>query len=52
MSRNIGMEFGSEKCTLIMINSRERETIARQKLPNQVSIRKTRKKENSKHLGI
>ena len=38
-SQDIGMEFGSEKCVMLIIKKGKRKTMEGIKLPNQESIR-------------
>ena len=46
------MEFGIEKCAMLIMKSGKRETIEEIKLPNQENMRKLKEKENYKNLGI
>ena len=51
-SKNIGMEFGIEKCVLLIMKTRKRQITERIELPNQERIRMLGEKENYKYLGI
>ena len=42
------MEFGIEKCAMLIMKSGKRETVKRLELPNQKSIRTLGEKENYK----
>ena len=46
------MEFGIEKCTMLIRKSEKRKTKEGIELPNQGKIRTLGKKENYKYLGI
>ena len=46
------MEFDIENCAMLVMTSRERETVEGIKLPNQKRIRTLGMKENYKYLGI
>ena len=46
------MEFGIEKCTMLLMKSREREIAEGRELQNQENIRNLGEKENKKYLGI
>ena len=51
-SQDIGMEFGREKCTMLVMKSGKRHLTDRMKLPNQNKIRTHGEKETYKYLGI
>ena len=51
-SQNIGMEFGIEKCTMLVMKSGKRHMTKGVELPNQVVIRTLGEKETYKYLGI
>ena len=51
-TQDIGMEFGTEKCTMLIIKKEKRETMEGIELPDQESIRTIGEKENCKYLGI
>ena len=51
-SQDIGMEFGMEKCTKLIMKRGKREIIEGTELPNQESIRTLEEKNNYKYLGI
>ena len=51
-SQDIGMEFGIEKCTMLVMKSDKQQMTERVELPNQVVIRKFGEKETDKYLGI
>ena len=51
-SHDIGMEFGIEKCTVLVMKSGKRHLTDGMGLPNQVKIRTLREKETYKYLGI
>ena len=51
-SKNIGMEFGIEKCAMLTMKSGKRETIEGTELTNQENIKTLREKENNKYLRI
>ena len=51
-SQDIEMEFGINKCAMLIMKSRKRETTKRIELPNQESIRMFGEKENYKYLEI
>ena len=51
-SQDIGMEFGIEKCAMLVMKSGKWHLIDRMELPNQDKIRTLRKKEIHKYLGI
>ena len=46
------MEFGIEKCTLLIIKSRKSEKMEQLKLSNEENIRTLAEKENNKCLAI
>ena len=49
---NIGMEFGIQKCTMLVMTSGKRHMMEGVELPNQVEIRTLGEKEIYKYLGI
>ena len=51
-SQDVGMEFGFEKCSMLIIEEKKRETSEGIEQLNQESIRTLREKENNKYLGI
>ena len=51
-SQDIGMEFGIEKCTLLVMKSGKRHQPDGMELPNQNKIRTLGEKETCKYLGI
>ena len=51
-SQNIGMEFGIEKCTILLMKSGKRHMTEGVKLPSQVVIRSLGIKESYKSLAI
>ena len=51
-SQNIGMEFGIEKCAMLVMKSGKRHLANGMELLNQDKIRKLREKETKKYLGI
>ena len=51
-SQDIGMEFGIEKCTMLVMKSGKRHLIDRMELPNQDKIRTLEEKETYKYSGI
>ena len=51
-SQDIGMEFGIEKCTLLVIKSGKRHLTESMELPNQDKISSLGEKETYKYLGI
>ena len=51
-SQDIGMEFGIEKCAMLVIKSGKRLLTDGMELPNQDKIRTLGKKETYKYLGI
>ena len=51
-SQDIGMEFGIEKCDLLVMKSSKRHMMEGVELPNQVKIRTLGEKEIYKFLGI
>ena len=50
--QDIGMEFGIQKCTMLVMKSGKRHLMERVELPNQVVIRTPGEKETYKYLGI
>ena len=50
--QDIGMEFGIEKCAMLIIKSGKRHMTDGIELPNQEKIRTFRVKETYKYLGI
>ena len=50
--QDIGMEFGIEKCALLVMKSGKRRITDRMELPNQDKIRTLGEKETYKYLGI
>ena len=51
-SHDIGMEFGIEKCTMLIMKSWKRKTTKGIEQPNKERIRTLGEKENNKYLGI
>ena len=51
-SQDIGMEFGIEKCAMLVMKSAKRHLTDGMELPNQDKIRKLGEKETYKYLGI
>ena len=51
-SQDVGMEFGIEKCAMLIMKSGKRLMTEGILLPNQVVIRTLREKETNKYLGI
>ena len=51
-SQDIGMEFGIEKCVMLVMKSGKRHRTAWMELPNQDKIRTLRENETYKYLGI
>ena len=51
-SQNIGMEFGIEKCAMLVIKSGKRQQTVGMERPNQDKIRTLGEKETYKYLGI
>ena len=51
-SQKIGMEFGKEKCVMLMMRSGKRDMTEGIELPNQGKIRMRGEKETYKYLGI
>ena len=51
-SQDIGMEFGIEKCAMLVMKSGKRHMTDGMELPNQDKIRTLREKETYKYLGI
>ena len=51
-SQEIGMEFGIEKCAMLVMKSGERHRTDGMELPSQDKIRTLREKETYKYLGI
>ena len=50
--QDIGMEFGMEKCNMLIMKSGKRQMTEGTELPNQDKIRAIREKEPYKYLGI
>ena len=51
-SEDVGMKFGIEKSTMIIIKNRKSKTTVGTDLPNQEGIRTLGEKKNYKYLGI
>ena len=51
-SQNIGMEFGIEKCAMLVKKSGKQHITDRMELPNQAKIKMFREKETNKYLVI
>ena len=51
-SQDIGIEFGKEKCAMLVMKSVKRHITEGVELPNQVVIRTLREKETYKFFGI
>ena len=51
-SQDIGMEFGIEKCAMLVMKSGKRHVSDKMELPNQDEIRTLRENETYKYLGI
>ena len=51
-SQNIGMEFGIEKCAMLVMISSKRHITDGMELPNQDKIRTLEEKETYKYLGL
>ena len=51
-SQDIGLEFGLEKCAILVMKSGKRHTTEGVEVPNQVVIRILGEKEIYKYLGI
>ena len=51
-SKDIGMEFGKEKCAMLVIKSGKRHLTGGMELPNHDKIRKLGENETYKYLGI
>ena len=51
-SQDIGIKFGREKCTMLVMKSGERHMMEGFKLPNKVVIITLGEKETNKYLGI
>ena len=51
-SQDIGMEFGIEKCAMLVMKSGKRHLTERIDLPNQDKIRTLGENETYKYLGI
>ena len=51
-SQDIGMEFGREKCALLIMKNGKLHMTERLQLPNQEKIKTLREKETCKYLGI
>ena len=50
-SRDIGMEFGIEKCPMLVIKSGKRQLTGGMELPNQDKIKNARRKRDLQILG-
>ena len=50
--KDIEMEFGIEKCSMLIMKSGKRQQTNGMELPNQDKIRKLGEKETYEHLGI
>ena len=51
-SKDIGMEFGIEKCAILVMKSRKWQMMEGIELPNQEKMRMLREKETYKYFGI
>ena len=51
-SQNIGMEFGIEKCAMLVVKSDKQHITDRMELPNHDKIRTLREEETYKYFGI
>ena len=51
-SQDIGMEFGIEKCAMLIMKSRKRHMIDKRELPDHEKTRTLREKETCKYLGM
>ena len=51
-SQEIGMEFGIEKCSMLVMKSGKRHLTDEMELPNQDKIRTLEEKQTYKYLGI
>ena len=51
-SQDIGMEFGIEKCAMLVMKSGKQHLTDGMELPSQDKIRTLREKETYKYLGI
>ena len=51
-SEDMGMEFGIEKCAMLVMKNGKRHQIDGMKLPNQDKLRTPGEKETYKYLGI
>ena len=51
-SQDIGMEFGIEKCAMLVMKSSKRHLMDEMELPNQDKTRTFRGKETYKYLGV
>ena len=51
-AEDIGMEFGIEKCAMLVMKSGKRHLADGMELPNQDKIRSLEENENYKYLGI
>ena len=51
-SRDIGMEFGIEKCAMLVMKSGKRQLTDRTELPNKDKIKTLEENETYKYLGI
>ncbi len=51
-SRDIGMEFGIEKCAMLVMKSGKRQLTDGMELPNKDKIKKLTENETYKYLGV
>ena len=51
-NQGIGMEFGIEKCAMLVMKSGKRHLTDGMELPNQDNIRELGEKETSKYFGL
>ena len=51
-SQDIGIEFGIEKCAMLIMKSRKQQMVEGIELPNQDKIKTLGEKETSKYLAI
>ena len=51
-SQDIGMEFGIEKCAMLIMKNGKRQITEGTELPNQERIKTLGEKENHKYFGI
>ena len=51
-SRDIGMEFGIEKCAMLVVKSGKRQLTDGMELPNNDKIKTLAENETNKYLGI